>query len=450
MAKKTSKKPYKFRQARKDAKAATKDVFQGKKPSGRKAAVKDITTKQTLEEREALKELSDARKRQKAGKADFIVDDRGQKVFVKPTETAEERIARDRAAARRAAYEKYPLDEDEKKPAKKAAAKKRIVITKEDTEKAKKATAKKRIVVTKADTEKAKTAKAKPETKLTPAGEAVKKRMPGMSNAAANNLGANVKPGKMSRAEKSAANKAAWKNMSPAERKNWKANKPAAQSTPVQSVTNVQPEKAGKGTTKPKFVQKKTPAKKAAVKPSTSKELVVRPKGAVATTGKTGAKQTAKKLTAAGVAKAVGKGALKAVTGRVGAAVALGSMVAGPLHKALSKDTKGRTTFDVLQKRADAVVAKDKAAKGKTPGPEARSNQPRVTGRGRFVGAGGSTNTPGSSYTVKKGDTLSGIAKTAGVSLADVRAANPKLMKDKKYKQGNVIWTGTKIRIPKK
>lgn len=446
MAKKTSKKPYKFRQARKDAKAATKDVFQGKKPSGRKAAVKDITTKQTLEEREALKELSDARKRQKAGKADFIVDDRGQKVFVKPTETAEERMARDRAAARRAAYEKYPLEEGEKKP----AAKKRIVITKEDTEKVKKATAKKRIVVTKADTEKAKTAKAKPETKLTPAGEAVKKRMPGMSNAAANNLGANVKPGKMSRAEKSAANKAAWKNMSPAERKNWSANKPGVKPAPVQSVTNVQPEKAGKGTTKPKFVQKKTPAKKAVVKPSTSKELVVRPKGAVATTAKKAATTAAKKGGVAGVLKGAGRVAGKLVGGRVGAALAVGSMVAGPLHKALSKDTKGRTTFDVLQKRADAVVAADKKKQlpkrpaGALPkgGGKGATGSKLVTGTG--VGAGGS------SYTVKKGDTLSAIAKSNNTTLAAIREANPKLMKNKKYKQGNVIFSGTKVKLPKK
>lgn len=449
MAKKTSKKPYKFRQARKDAKAATKDVFQGKKPSGRKAAVKDITTKQTLEEREALKELSDARKRQKAGKADFIVDDRGQKVYVKPTETAEERMARDRAAARRAAYEKYPLDEDEKKPAKKAATKKpskdfyKVSAELEAERRAKKAPAKKAPAKSAADKEVAKNTKKygskKPlkviDTPVTKGGELEKK------------LKADKK---MSRAEKSAANKAAWKNMSPAERKNWSANKPGVKPAPIQSVTNVQPEKAGKGTTKPKFVQKKTPAKKAVVKPSTSKELVVRPKGAVATTAKKAATTAAKKGGVAGVLKGAGRVAGKLVGGRVGAALAVGSMVAGPLHKALSKDTKGRTTFDVLQKRADAVVAADKKKQlpkrpaGALPkgGGKGATGSKLVTGTG--VGAGGS------SYTVKKGDTLSAIAKSNNTTLAAIREANPKLMKNKKYKQGNVIFSGTKVKLPKK
>jgi LysM repeat protein len=67
-------------------------------------------------------------------------------------------------------------------------------------------------------------------------------------------------------------------------------------------------------------------------------------------------------------------------------------------------------------------------------------------------GAGGSTikATPGSTYTVKSGDTLSAIAKASGVSLSEIRKANKKFATNPKYKQGNMIWSGTKVNIPKK
>ncbi len=71
---------------------------------------------------------------------------------------------------------------------------------------------------------------------------------------------------------------------------------------------------------------------------------------------------------------------------------------------------------------------------------------------GATPGAGGSTitATPGSTYTVKKGDTLSAIAKASGVSLAEIRKANKKFTTNPKYKQGSMIWSGTKVNIPKK
>jgi LysM repeat protein len=62
------------------------------------------------------------------------------------------------------------------------------------------------------------------------------------------------------------------------------------------------------------------------------------------------------------------------------------------------------------------------------------------------TGAGGST----TRYEVKKGDTLSGIAKNAGLSLSEIRALNPKLMNDPKYKKGAAIWSGTKVNVKKK
>ena len=63
------------------------------------------------------------------------------------------------------------------------------------------------------------------------------------------------------------------------------------------------------------------------------------------------------------------------------------------------------------------------------------------------VGAGGST----TSYTVKKGDTLSAIAKNSGVKLSELLSANPKIAdKKSKYKGGSMIWSGTKVKLPTK
>jgi LysM repeat protein len=62
------------------------------------------------------------------------------------------------------------------------------------------------------------------------------------------------------------------------------------------------------------------------------------------------------------------------------------------------------------------------------------------------VGAGGST----TKYTVKRGDVLENIAKSAGVSMSEIKAANPYIMKTPKYKKGAMIWAGTKVNIPKK
>jgi LysM repeat protein len=52
--------------------------------------------------------------------------------------------------------------------------------------------------------------------------------------------------------------------------------------------------------------------------------------------------------------------------------------------------------------------------------------------------------------TAKSGDTVSAIAKAAGASLASVLALNPKLTEQDKYKDGNMIWAGTTIKVPTK
>jgi hypothetical protein len=52
------------------------------------------------------------------------------------------------------------------------------------------------------------------------------------------------------------------------------------------------------------------------------------------------------------------------------------------------------------------------------------------------------------SYTVSTGDTLSAIAKRNKTTVAELLRLNPKLTSDPKYKDGNVIFNGTKITLP--
>ena len=489
MAKKTSKKPYKFRQARKDAKAGAKGVFEGKKPSGRKAAVKDITTKQTLEEREALKELSEARKRQKAGKADFITTDKGERVSVKPTETPQERIARDRAAAKEAAYRKYPLEEGEK-PAKKVESSKKFV---------KKAPAK--AVGTVGTTKKP---DAKGVDKVIKEAKAIRA----------------VKDSekKMTRAEKSAANKAKWAKMTPAERKNWSASKGAAEVKPAPKVAKTSP--TATGTKRPtlaslkkneaaelKRAAERVAAKKAAAKPVERKKITVdkkaptvnKPTAGQAAVAKMEAEAKAKAKAKASKPKKFGKtkaaakgGAILAVGGEL-ASLARGSTkkdfdeinrleqkLANITGKSKSRVTAGRqgaqqqlsqlaslATMGIVGKtRRQRMDELNKLIKKAGPkelryGPKGESLVPGTKAykagsktkpayTKTSTGAGGATTKPSGVYTVKKGDTLSGIAKANETTLAALREANPKFMKRKKYKQGNMIWSGTTVKIPKK
>lgn len=51
-------------------------------------------------------------------------------------------------------------------------------------------------------------------------------------------------------------------------------------------------------------------------------------------------------------------------------------------------------------------------------------------------------------YTVTGGDTLSAIARRYGTTVSALLEANPRLTTEAKYKNGSVIFSGTKIRIP--
>jgi hypothetical protein len=56
----------------------------------------------------------------------------------------------------------------------------------------------------------------------------------------------------------------------------------------------------------------------------------------------------------------------------------------------------------------------------------------------------------GITVTVEKGDTLSSIAKENKTTVSAILAANPKFTEQAKYKNGNMIWSGTTVKIPQK
>ncbi|WP_399559068.1 LysM peptidoglycan-binding domain-containing protein (plasmid) [Streptomyces sp. NBC_01136] len=49
--------------------------------------------------------------------------------------------------------------------------------------------------------------------------------------------------------------------------------------------------------------------------------------------------------------------------------------------------------------------------------------------------------------TVKKGDTLSGIAARNHITMAQLKKLNPTYWTNKKYKNGNLIWAGDKVKV---
>lgn len=184
----------------------------------------------------------------------------------------------------------------------------------------------------------------------------------------------------------------------------------------------------------PKYVQSQRVA---------GKELAIRPKAGAAV-AQTAAKTAAKKgllRTAAGIAG-------KAVGGKVGLAITAATLLGKPVLTALVKEPEGAkkkkpTTATGARKK---VIAPGHMSSNQTPKPTRlpASHMASTKFNKTIIGSGGST------YTVKKGDTLSGIAKTAGVSLADVRSANPKFTQNAKYNKGNTIFAGTKVKLPTK
>jgi len=479
-----AKTPKKFRQARKAAKVDAKKTFSGAK----KARLKDPLTKYSKDDIEVLKEMK------AEAKKGYITDDKGNKIRVKPTETAQERMARDRAAAKAEALRMYPYDKAELEAMSKAdreaaeTAQKRLSQPKaskagKPADKTPSANQKVRSAVTVPEPKPQGKVIGKPAAKKNmPAkiGERLPKKTP-MKPADAKKPGLptdkklpvakkGFAAGKELNAEgkaiydklvkegvkpKSALNKALFRQEKSAKVAAKAAGPVAAAAksaaTAVKKQGPVSTSKVpagakpiGVGTIKNgkltfKFDDKqvkaaveKNKASKAIKVPSTvvsskpnvpGKELAVRP-NAGPVVAKTAAKKGGAKAAALGAAKFAGR----ALTGRAALAVTAATLLGKPILQALTKEPAG------------AKKAKINAAK--TPGPEARSNQPRITGQGKFIGKG--IGAGGSTYRVNAGDTLSGIAKKSGVTLSELMAAN------KKIKDPRKIYRNTAINIPSK
>jgi LysM repeat protein len=515
MAAKKPTKPRKFKQARKDAKSAAKQAFSGKSQAG----LKDRTLRISADDKEVASEV------RKEAKGNYITDDRGNKIQVKPTETPQERMARDRREAKAQLQQKWDQEDGvarkprESAPAKKTAPKgggmnktrtfiqatevkpQGKVIKKKAAAKPTELGARRLEQMKKAGISEADAKKVLATNK--PAYEKPEAKKPSVNKPA-------VKKG-MTRAERSAANKAAWAKMTPAERKNWKGTKPAAATPDRIKITvdnkptapkptagaqalNEMGKKKGlkdplgiekKATPKSdslKALQKKVGDSKKAAKPITKAAVAAKAAAnkpsALAKVGKTAL--TVASFLPAGRAVKAGmllKGALAGTkTAKVAKAVktaesgkkasaanaARKAANAAKAEKAAKAGVKGKVKkvglaaagFYAIDKIPTGGGSKPAATPASTTRPQRPAGQyPKGGGKGLKLGPNVQVNAGGSttSYTVKKGDTLSGIAKTSGVKLSEILAANPTIAdKKSKYKGGSMIWSGTKVKLPTK
>jgi LysM repeat protein len=554
MAKKGKGLPRKYRQARAAARPAAKAAF----PGNKKAFRKDKTIKVTAEDREIYRDIA------KESKGGYITDDKGNKIRVKPTETAKERMARDRREARAEVERKLALEDKESRASKSEAnmkASREAAVAKQKADRAARygkptptlqqtpATEKplsrpvkvkktlgqiSKEVTAKPKKAAVKKAAVKPKPSIGGTAGTVAKPKPGLAEQIKKDV-AKVNANKpaatkgMTRAERSAANKAAWKSMTPEQRKNWSANKPTAAVKPAPTTASKVPAGAKPVATatmkdgKLTFKLSEKPSKRvteADLKRNEAKGLEeakkrVAAKNAALANSAKGKTQTPQAQTAKAQAKPEGKAAAVKKTpkkfaktrglvkgGIIGAlAVEAGSIAKGSTEKdwkeiqrlenklaklkgqapkyknmgsnknpiaAMKADlgnlaanaTMGivgktrRSRMDELN-RMIAKQEKKNTVKGSAKGSVKGSTKTKPLGNyamstGKVqTGAGGST-IASDKYVVKKGDTFSGIAKNAGVSLKELRDLNPAIMKRKKYKQGAMIWSGTKVNLPKK
>jgi LysM repeat protein len=462
-----AKAPKKFRQARKAARKDAKKIFSGKTQAG----LKDKSPLMKFSE-DDKKALSEIRKEAREG---YITDDRGNKIQVKPVETAKERIARDRREAKAELQRRWDIEDGkekvrESKPATKTtpkiteAGKVRSAVTatevkpqgykvdktgKKIKEGAGRSASQNKLLNKSKKTfgQVSKAVADKTKAPVVKKGFAAGKELNAEGKAIYDKLvKEGVKP-------KSALNKALFRQE--------KGKKPIPKTT-ASSASKVPAgaKPVGVGTIKNgkltfkfddkqiKSIVEKNKAAKAIKVPSTvvsskpnvpGKELVVRPKA-----GPVVAKPAAKKGGAKAAALGAAKFAGRALTGRAAMAVTAGSLIAGPLINQLTKDKNRVTSADVMKGREQAAIKADAAKQAN----KSRSNQPRVTGKGKYVGrgniptlfSGGSTST----YKVNAGDTLSGIAKKSGVTLSELMAANKNIKDPKK------IYRNTSVKIPSK
>lgn len=486
MAAKKGKVSRKYRQATSAAKKDAAAFTEGKV----KAVRKDSKVKISAEDKEAFRNI---RKETKGG---FITDEKGNKIKVNVESTAD-RVARDKASIRSATdrpefMEKRAAEQEARSAKAKAEAMKRNEAAKEK--------ARARFAQRKPNTSLIAASEPKPQSKVVGkvnlkedklkkaigSAEKLQRKTMDMSKSptkpAAKYPALINKPGDEGKAFKSnktfgqiSKEVTAGKKATPAKAPAKAAAKPATKKPTVKKT-----ETKATGTKKPTLTKaemdqkvrttldriardfgKPTPVKvKSTVvssKPNVpGKEVAVRPKGTVVSTAtKEAAKKTAKKFTAKGAALGAAKLASKAVTGKVGLAVTAGSVLAGPLIKQLTKDKNRVTSADVMKAREQAAIkanaAKKTAATARVK--DAGPNKPTrvkdyessgMTRTGGYGGSGSSVGAGGSTYKVNAGDTLSGIAKRAGVTLSELRAANTNIKDPKK------IYRNTTIKIPAK
>lgn len=546
MAAKKPTKPKKFKQARSTAKADAKKVFKGKA----QARLKDPTVKLSADDENVLRDMrSEARK-------GYITDERGNKIKTDVTDYERDRYYREGEGARQKfrqemanEYGEYGKTKAESATPEKPKAK---TVKKSVTKKAaakpavKKASTKKSsIYADYADD----TKKIKPNT----SGQKNLRFDDEAKVTEKNSKKSTVK--QMTRAERSAANKAKWAKMTPAERKAWSSSKTAAPTRDDRGLTERQskaldrkmaktdrkmaklraadPEKFAArervatnprltsmqkaealqkigATTKPKPAEAPKPGKylkpkTKAVAKTTPKYVqstrVNAPSTAVATRPKTTVADTRTKTTAVTDKAKAGKSKIAKYAKGAGV-LAVGaeavSLVKGSTAKDAQEINKLRAKLAAMQgKKADNALGRFKEGAGSevsqlaslaTMGLVGKTRRQRMdelnakiakeqakldkkyaaqkagtkklekdykagkygaaaaaavkgTKASAATGAGGSTTRV---YKVEQGDTLSGIAKKAGVSLSELKAVNPKAFSQK------YIYRNTSVKIPAK
>lgn len=185
----------------------------------------------------------------------------------------------------------------------------------------------------------------------------------------------------------------------------------------------------------------------AIAKGGSSKAVAVRGSGTKAVVS-TAATAAAKKGGSKAALGALGRGAGKLVGGRAGLAIAAGSVLAGPIIsglKKLSPSGAGPSIADTGKaKAAKAGNANDRLyPKGTKPLGGSSKQDQAMANRGKSpmvtpTGGGSSTKV----YRVEQGDTLEAIAKKAGVTLSELKKANPKAFSQK------YIFRNTPVNIP--
>ena len=493
MAAKKAKRPRKFKQARKDALAQAKKDFSGKKQAG----LKDRELRISADDKKVLSEVK------AESKGNYITDDRGNKVNVKPAETSTERMARDRREARAELQRKWDAEDGkltkDGRPVKQTSVKptelgqrrldqmKKAGISEKDAKKVlstnkpayeKKAVKSKKTMgqISKAVADATKPKANKPATKgfsagktLTPKGQAIYDDLikQGVKPKSAMNKAVfrqekTTKPGvKKPAVTKTTTPKVVTKNDALKFSAKGKTQTPQAQ-----NLKNLQDKVA-----KAKGSAKKVTTAKAAKDVSTIGKVLNSPVGKVAKTaamlvgpgkffkagalikGAIGANK-AVKVTKAVKAAESGKKFQAAKTARKAANVAKAEKAAkaGKMSK-VKKVGLAAAGFYALDKIPTGGGERKVAKSTKTLSQRPAGQLPKGGGKGLKFGPNVQINSGGSttSYTVKKGDTLSAIAKNSGVKLSEVLAANPKIAdKKSKYKGGSMIWSGTKVKLPTK